>query len=414
MKPVDTFVIVGGGLAGAKAIEGARGSGFAGRVLLIGAEPHLPYERPPLSKDVLRGDAPGSSAEVAGEDFIKEHAVDIITGTAVDQIDLVERRVRLEGASGAMVPFDALLLATGSAPRPIRVPGADLEGVHYLRTLEDAETLRAAIRSGARVAVIGAGWIGTEVAASARQMGAEVVMIDPGEVPLQRPLGSEIGEVFRSLHADHGVELRMGAQVTELRGTGRVEQVVLGDQTEPADVVVVGIGVEPVIGLAKDAGLEIDNGILVNEYLGTSAAGVYAAGDVANAFHFRYNSHIRVEHWSNAVHQGTTAGRNATGPLEPYTRLPFFFSDQYDLGMEFVGMNGDADEVLIRGDVRDRKFIAWWHNGGVVSAAMNVNIWDVSDDLRTIVEANARFDPAHLIDQDIAISELKTKAAAST
>ena len=404
---VQTLVVVGGGLAGAKAVEGARAAGFAGRVLLVTEEAHLPYERPPLSKAVLRGEAEPASTEVAGESFIAEHAVDMITGTAVSGIDLSQHRVLLNGESGGRIPFDALVLATGARPRRLTLPGADLEGVHYLRTLEDAEVLGKAIKSARRVAVIGAGWIGTEVAASARQMGADVVMIDPGEVPLQRVLGNEIGPVFAELHGDHGVELRMGSQVSQLRGGRRVDGVVLDDgRIEDADVVVVGIGVDPASDIADAAGLAVENGIVVDQWLRTAAEGVYAAGDVANAFHPRYKSHVRVEHWSNAVHQGTAAGHNAVGEPQAYDRLPYFFSDQFDLGMEYVGLAGDGDEVVVRGDLAKREFIAWWHRGGSVTAAMNVNVWDVADDLRAIVESDRRIDPGRLADTDIPVGEL--------
>ena len=409
---VETLVVVGGGLAGAKAVEGARAAGYAGRVLLVGEEAHLPYERPPLSKGVLRGEAEPSTTEVAGDAFIGEHAVDMITGTAASGIDLAGRRVLLDGESGGSLPFDALVLATGATPRRLAISGAELEGVHYLRTLDQAEALGKAIRSAGRVAVIGAGWIGSEVAASARQMGAEVVMIDPGEVPLQRVLGNRIGATFAELHRENGVVLRMGRQVRELQGGNRVESVVLDDgRVETADVVVVGIGVEPASAIAAAAGLGVDNGIVVDQWLRTTAEGVYAAGDVANAFHPHYEKHLRVEHWSNAVHQGTAAGHNAVGDRQVYERLPYFFSDQFDLGMEYVGLAGDGDEVVIRGDLAKREFIAWWHRNGSVTAAMNVNIWDVADDLRAIVGSKERIDPARLADVDTPLAEMGVRAA---
>ena len=248
------------------------------------------------------------------------------------------------------------------------------------------------MRSAGRVAVIGAGWIGSEVAASARQMGAEVVLIDPAPVPLQRVLGHEIGEVFRSLHADNGVQLRSETGVVELRGTGRVEQVVLSDgRTEAADVVVIGIGVTPRVGLAEAAGLKVDDGIVVDEHLRSSAPGVYAAGDVASAWHPHYRQRLRVEHWANALNQGATAGTNAAGGTEAYDRLPYFFSDQYDLGMEYVGYGQPSDTVVIRGDRAQREFIAFWQRDGIVTAAMNVNVWDVVEDLKAIV-ASGRVD----------------------
>ena len=400
-----TLAIVGASLAGAKAAEAARDAGFDGRVVLIGEEPRAPYERPPLSKDVLRGDTEPDTTRVHPERFYDDHDIELLTERAT-ALDLEARTVRL--ASGDAVPFDAAVLAMGATPRRLELPGSGLAGVHHLRTIDDAVRLRDAIRSAGRVAVIGAGWIGSEVAASARQMGAAVVLIAPAPVPLQRVLGDAIGGVFRQLHADHGVELRLGTGATELRGTKSVEAVVLDDgRLEAADVVVAGIGVSPRTELAEDLlGLRVDNGIVVDERLRTGVDGVFAAGDVANAWHPHYGRHLRVEHWANALNQGTTAGRNAAGQRDTYTRLPYFFSDQYDLGMEYVGHSGAGDAVVVRGDTASREFIAFWHDEGVVTAAMNVNVWDVVDDLKALIEASRPVDPARLADPDIPISEL--------
>jgi 3-phenylpropionate/trans-cinnamate dioxygenase ferredoxin reductase subunit len=257
------------------------------------------------------------------------------------------------------------------------------------------------------VAVIGGGWIGSEVAASARQMGAQVVLVDPAPTPLHGVLGDEMGEVFRRLHADNGVTLRLGTGAVELRGTDTVEQVVLGDgAVEPVDVVVVGIGVTPRVDLAVAAGLKVDNGIVVDEQLQSSAPGVYAAGDVAAAWHPRYGRHLRIEHWANALNQGVTAGTNAAGRHESYTRLPYFFSDQYDLGLEYVGYADPGDPVVVRGSVVDREFIAFWHRGGVVTAAMHVNVWDVVEDLKAIVASGRALEPGRLADSAVPLGEL--------
>jgi 3-phenylpropionate/trans-cinnamate dioxygenase ferredoxin reductase subunit len=298
-------------------------------------------------------------------------------------------------AGGATVPFDAAVLATGATPRRLDVPGAGLDGVHHLRNLDDSIRLADAIRSASRVAVVGAGWIGTEVAASARQMGTEVTLIGPAAVPLQRILGAEIGAVFARLHADNGVALRLGTGVTALRGRGTVEEVVLTDgRTEPADLVVVGIGASPRLDLAVQAGLRVDDGVVVDEHLESSVSGIYAAGDIANAFHPHYGRRLRVEHWANALNQGVTAGGNAAGLHDPYVRLPYFFSDQFDLGLEYVGHAAPGDDVAVRGDLEDRKFVAFWHRHGVVTAAMNVNVWDVVDDLKALVNAARPVDSA--------------------
>ncbi|MGH9182325.1 MAG: NAD(P)/FAD-dependent oxidoreductase [Acidimicrobiales bacterium] len=399
------IVIVGASLAGAKAAEAARSGGFAGRITLIGDEPVPPYERPPLSKAVLRGEAQPESAAVHPEGFYAEHGIELLTGQTVGSIDISSRRVWLQG--GDSVPFDSAVLATGAAPRRLGIPGADLAGVHYLRTIDDSTRLADAIRRAGRVAVIGAGWIGSEVAASARQMGAEVVLIDPSPVPLRRVLGAEVGAVFRGLHADNGVALRLGVGVAELRGTTGVEEVVLADgRVEAADVAVVGVGVTPRVELAEAAGLTIGDGIVADEHLQTSAPNVYAAGDVASAWHPQYQRHLRVEHWANALDQGAAAGRNATGHRDPYTRLPYFFTDQYDLGMEYVGHGDASHEVVMRGDIDGRELIAFWHLDGIVTAAMNVNMWDVADDLRAIVTARRPLDLDLLADPSVALSDL--------
>jgi 3-phenylpropionate/trans-cinnamate dioxygenase ferredoxin reductase subunit len=400
-----TFAIIGGGLAGAKAAESARSSGFDGRIVLIGAEVHPPYERPPLSKGLLRGEADPKSTFVHDPGYYAAHDIDMVTGHAAIGLDLAARVVHVAG--GATVRFDTALLATGAAPRRLDVPGAYLDGVHHLRNLDDSMLLADAIRSASRVAVVGAGWIGTEVAASARQMGAEVTLIDPGAAPLQRVLGADIGAVIGRLHVDNGVELRLGVGVAELRGDGHVEQVVLGDgRIVAADVVVVGVGVLPRLSLAVQAGLLVDNGVVVDEHLETSAAGIFAAGDIASAFHPLYGRRLRVEHWANALNQGITAGRNAVGEREVYTRLPYFFSDQFDLGLEYVGQARPGDAVVVRGDLDDRKFLAFWHHNGMVSAAMAVNVWDVVDGLKAIISAARPVDPLGLADASTTLEQL--------
>jgi 3-phenylpropionate/trans-cinnamate dioxygenase ferredoxin reductase subunit len=409
MSRTKTLVIIGAGLAGAKAAEGARASGFDGRLVLIGDEAYRPYERPPLSKAVLRGEAEPASANVHDDGFYDEHSIELLPDRRVESLDADARHVRLD--NGDRIDFDTAVLATGAGPRALDVPGSGLDGVHYLRTVDDATALHEAISDAGRVAVIGAGWIGSEVAASARQMGALVVLIDPLAVPLQRVLGPEVGAVFRRLHADHGVDLRMGTGVSELSGSGRVEKVTLTDgSVERADVVVVGIGVQPRLGLAETAGLVVNNGVLTDQYLATSAPGIYAAGDIANAAHPLLGGPLRVEHWANALNQGLTAGRNAAGAHEPYDRLPYFFSDQYDLGMEYVGHNDPGDDVTIRGDFESREFIAFWHRHGRVTAAMNANIWDVTDDLKALIASGDPVDPARLADPDVPLADLRSPA----
>jgi 3-phenylpropionate/trans-cinnamate dioxygenase ferredoxin reductase subunit len=405
MTTDQTVVIVGASVAGAAAAAGARTSGFDGRVVLVGDEHELPYERPPLSKAVLRGEADDEATRVHDADFYAENNIELLTGRTVEALDVDAHEVRLDGND--VVSFTAAVVATGAEPRRLAIPGSALTGVHYLRSLDDSRRLGEAIRGAERVAVIGAGWIGSEVAASARQMGAAVVLVDPAPTPLHRVLGDGIGDVFRRLHADHGVTLRLGAGVAELRGVERVEQVVLTDgDVEAADLVVVGVGVTPRVELAAAAGLKLDDGIVVDEHLQSSAAGVYAAGDVASAWHPHYGRHLRVEHWANAINQGATAGINAAGGGERYTRLPYFFSDQYDLGMEYVGHSTPGDAVVVRGSLIDRQFIAFWHRDGIVTAAMNVNVWDVVDDLKAIITGGRTLDPGLLADPAVALGEL--------
>jgi 3-phenylpropionate/trans-cinnamate dioxygenase ferredoxin reductase subunit len=405
MTTDQTLVIVGASLAGAKAAEGARTAGFDGRVILVGAEHELPYERPPLSKTLLRGEADPETTRVHDDAFYATHGVELLTGRTVEDLDPDARELRLDGDE--VVRFTAAVLTTGAAPRRLDIPGSELSGVHYLREVADSLRLGDAIRKASRVAVIGAGWIGSEVAASARQMGRAVVLIDPSPTPLHRVLGDQIGEAFRQLHADHGVTLRLRTGVVGLRGRDRVEEVVLSDgRVEAADVVVVGVGVTPRVDLAVGAGMKVDDGIVVDESLQSSVPGVYAAGDVASAWHPHYRRHLRVEHWANALNQGTTAGINAAGGTDRYTRLPYFFSDQYDLGLEYVGHSEPGDDVVVRGNLANRQFIAFWHRRGVVSAAINVNVWDVADELKAIIAAGRPLDPKRLANPAVALADL--------
>jgi 3-phenylpropionate/trans-cinnamate dioxygenase ferredoxin reductase subunit len=405
MSTDPTLVVVGASLAGASAAVAARDGGFDGRIVLVGDEPGLPYERPPLSKAVLRGEAPPESAEVHDAAAYAERGIELLAGRTVTALDLSARRVVLD--DGEPVAFTAAVLATGAAHRRLGLPGADLDGVHYLRSVDDAVRLRDALHVGARVAVVGAGWIGSEVAASARQVGAEVVLVDPLPVPLQRVLGDRMGGMFARLHADHGVDLRLGAGVGGFHGAGAVDAVVLDDGTTLAvDLVVVGVGVVPRTELAAAAGLQVDNGVVTDERLETGTPGVYAAGDVASAWHPHYGRHLRVEHWANALHQGRTAGANVAAGGVAYDRIPYFFSDQYDLGMEYVGLGQPDDQVTVRGDEDARQLIAFWHRDGQVTAAMNVNVWDVVDDLRALVTSRAAVDPRALADPDVALGDL--------
>jgi 3-phenylpropionate/trans-cinnamate dioxygenase ferredoxin reductase component len=400
----STFVIVGAGLAGAKAAEALREEGFDGRVVLVGAEPERPYERPPLSKDYLRGESPREKAYVHPAAFYAEQDIELRLGTAVEAIDPGAHELVL-GAE--RLRYDRLLLATGAEPRRLVIAGGDLDGVHLLRTFADADALRARLDAGGRVVVVGAGWIGSEVAASARQKGLEVTLVDPLSVPLERVLGAEVGAVYRDLHRERGVDLRLGTGVAAFEGDGRVERVRTSDGGAiDCDLVVVGVGVAPRVGLAQEAGLAVGDGILVDAGLRTSAADVFAAGDVAGAEHPLLGRRIRVEHWANAIDQGAAAGRAMLGRDVAYDRVPYFFSDQYDVGMEYAGHALGWDRVVFRGDPAGREFIAFWLADGRVVAGMNVNVWDVNEQIQELVRSRRRVDPARLADADAALGEL--------
>jgi 3-phenylpropionate/trans-cinnamate dioxygenase ferredoxin reductase subunit len=384
MTDARTFIIVGASLAGAKAAQTLRDEGFGGRVILLGDEPVRPYERPPLSKEYLQGKADLDKVFVHAERYYEEHDIDLRLSTRVQALEVAQRTVVL--STGERLAYDSVLLATGAAPRRLTVPGANLNGVHSLRSLEDADRLQAAIRDANRVVVIGGGWIGCEVAASARQLGAEVAVVEVGALPLERVLGPELGAFYRDVHASHGVEWHLGTGVEALRGSGRVEEVVLDDGTAvQGDVFVVGVGVIPRISLGEDAGLTLENGIATDEFLRSSAADVFAAGDVASAWHPILKARIRLEHWSSALNQGPAAAKNMLGIATPYEHIPYFFSDQYDVGMEYSGYAADWDEVVFRGNPADGEFIAFWLKDGRLAAGMAVNTWDMADPIAALV-----------------------------
>jgi 3-phenylpropionate/trans-cinnamate dioxygenase ferredoxin reductase subunit len=401
---MSTFVIVGAGMAGGKAAETLREEGFDGRVVLIGAEPERPYERPPLSKDYLRGESERAAVYLQEDpSWYEQHEVELRPSTAVESLDVAGRAVVLDG--GERVPYDALLLATGAEPRRLAIPGADLEGVHVLRTLDDCDALRGVFDRGGRLVVVGAGWIGCEVAASARQRGMEVTVVEPQSVPLERVLGPELGAFYRDVHADHGVALRLGTGVEAIEGAGRVERVRAGDGTTlEADAVVIGVGVAPRTALAEGV-LDVDDGILVDAGLRTIADGVFAAGDVANHDH-PILGRLRVEHWANALEQGPAAARAMLGQDVSYDRVPYFFSDQYDVGMEYAGHSRPDDEVVFRGDPATREFIAFWLRDGRVTAGMNVNVWDVNEHIQALVRSGMSVDVGRLTDPDVALDEI--------
>jgi 3-phenylpropionate/trans-cinnamate dioxygenase ferredoxin reductase component len=407
-----TFLIVGASLAGAKAAETLRAEGFDERVILIGAEEERPYERPPLSKDYLRGEVDRETVYVHPDGFYAEHDIELRLGRTAVSLNTAARELALD--DGKRLCYDRLLLTIGAEPRRLSIPGSELDGVLYLRSVGDCDALRGRLDRGGRVVVIGAGWIGAEVAASARQRGLEVTVIDPLTVPLERVLGTEVGAVYRDIHLDHGVQMLMGTGVEAFEGGTAVERVRTADGRELAcDFVVVGVGVQPRTGLAAQAGLAVDNGILVDEHLQTRAPGVFAAGDAANAHHPFYGERIRVEHWANALHQGPVAARAMLGAPAAYDRLPYFFSDQYDVGMEYAGFARTWDRVVFRGDPATREFIAFWLVEDRVVAGMNANVWDVTDAIQRLIRERVAVDDRRLADPDVSLDDLVSADAGS-
>jgi len=401
------YVIVGASLAGAKAAQTLREEGFGGPIMLIGQETERPYERPPLSKDYLLSKAERETIYVHPAGWYAEHDVELRLGTTVTGVDPAAHEVTL--ADGSRVGYAKLLLTTGSSPRRLPVPGADFDGVHYLRRVDDSDRIRDAFAAASRVAVIGAGWIGLETTAAARLAGVEVTVLETAELPLLRVLGREAAEVFAGLHREHGVDLRFGVQVAEITESGgRADGVRLADGSHiPAEAVIVGVGITPNSQLAEAAGLEVGNGVVTDARLRSSDPDIYAAGDVANAYHPLLGRHIRVEHWANALNQPQAAARAMLGQDTAYDLVPYFYTDQYDLGMEYAGYvePGGYDQVVFRGDVQRREFIAFWLAGGRVLAGMNVNVWDVNEAIQAVVRGGRAVDAARLADVDVPLEE---------
>ena len=408
MQATRNIVIAGASLAGAKAAEALREQGFDGPVTLIGDEVHRPYERPPLSKEYLIGKAELATVFVHGESWYAEHDVRLLLGSRVARVDRSAHQVEL--TDGTTTGYHKLLLATGSSPRALRVDGADAAGVLYLRRIEDSERLKHTVGEAGRLAVIGAGWIGLEAAAAARLAGVEVTVIEAAAAPLLRVLGPEAAEVFTRLHREQGVDFRFNAQVSGITtANGRATGVRLADgSTIGADAVLVAVGAAPNTRLAEDAGLRVRDGVVADAGLATDDPDIYATGDVVSAYHPFLGVHLRVEHWANALNQPATAAAAMLGKPAAYDRLPYFFTDQYDLGMEYTGHvpDGDYDRVVFRGDVAARDFIAFWLRDGRVLAGMNVNVWDVTDPIRDLIRTRAQVNPAALANPEVPLAQL--------
>jgi 3-phenylpropionate/trans-cinnamate dioxygenase ferredoxin reductase subunit len=396
MNTQPSFVIVGGGMAGALAAQTLREEGFDGKITLLGQEPNAPYERPPLSKDYLQGKADRDSIFVQPKPWYAEHAVELSLDSAVTSFEPASRTVTT--AAGERLSYDKLLLATGSKPRRLDVPGADLDGVYYLRNVEDSERIKIEFARAKRVVIIGAGWIGLETAAAARAAGLDVTLLVSGDLPLQHVLGPEVAPIFDELHRSHGVDVRCRTTAVELNGRhGCVTGVRLSDSTKiDADMIIVGVGVAPRTELAAAAGLKIDNGIVVDEHLRTSDPDIFAAGDIAQTYSPRLGRHIRVEHWANARRQGAVAAKSMLGQDAVDLRPSYFFTDQYDLSMEYTGDIGPAgyDRVIFRRYADPGQMIVFWLYEQRLQAGMNINIWDVADDIERLIQS------AHPINAD--------------
>jgi 3-phenylpropionate/trans-cinnamate dioxygenase ferredoxin reductase subunit len=393
---VERIVIVGSGGAGTKAAESLRKRGYDGSLTLVTTDPHPPYARPPLSKAYLRGELELEKFFLALPDEL-----DLRLSTTVAEI--ADREIVLE--SGERLPFDRLLLATGSEPR--RLPGPELEGIHYLRNVENSDAIREHAKASQRAVVIGAGFIGSEVAASLRQLGLNVTIVEGGRLPLEHAFGPEIGAFYRDLHVAEGVEVLTDAKLERFEGNGSVQAARLEDgRTLETDLVVVGIGVSPRTQLAEAAGLDVDKGVLVSERLEASVPGIYAAGDIANAQHPFYGTRVRIEHWFNAANQGPVAAANMLGEDEPYDRIPYFYSDQFDTKMEYSGHAPEWDEVVFRGDPETRTFMAFWLQDDRVLAGMSVNVPDTTEPVEALIRGRKPVDRARLVDPDSPLESL--------
>lgn len=408
--PAD-YVIIGGGLAASRAAEGIRSLDTAGSIVLVTEEERLPYERPPLSKGVLKGDDPIESVFTHDESWYADNRVDLRIGDPATALDAARRTVTL--GAGTVLAYEKLLIATGSSARALDVPGAELDGVHYLRTMPESATLTARFAPGHRLVIVGAGWIGLEVAAAAVEAGCRVTVVEPQPAPLFAVMGPEIGGWFADLHRSHGVEFHFGEGVERIEGQNQVTGLVTTNGLSvSADTVVVGVGISPNTSLAQDAGIAIDNGILADASQRTSDPAVWAAGDVANWESKTLGIHVRVEHWANANDGGYAAGRAMAGSGETYDPVPFFFSDQYDVGLEYAGhvARGADAELVVRGDPGSNEFMAFWvvpaDSGVRVLAGMHVNVWDTIEAVQTLVREGTSVDRSRLADTGIPLSEL--------
>lgn len=417
MSTLQNVTVIGGGLAGAKTVEALREQGFNGEIVIVAEEQHLPYERPPLSKGYLAGASAFEDAIVHPVSWYEEQGVTLRQGVRATRLDPAAHTVSLD--DGSELSYGRLVLATGSQPRQLPLPGAEASNVHMLRTVEDSDVIRQTFGEGKKLVLIGGGWIGLEVAATARQAGTDVTVLEGAPLPLLRVLGPKVAEVFAELHRSHGVNLQTEVRVAGIETTGSGPSIATGVRLEdgeiiPADAIIIGVGVAPRVELAEQAGLAVDNGVLVDSSLRTSDPDIFAVGDIAHHEHPVLGRRIRVEHWANAMNQPATAVATILGTETPYTELPYFFTDQYDLGSEYIGyaVEDSYDQVLVRGNLSTREFVAFWVSteteGGPVQiqAAMNVNVWDVIDEIKPLIAEQRPVDATRLVDPDVPFSAL--------
>jgi 3-phenylpropionate/trans-cinnamate dioxygenase ferredoxin reductase component len=403
----DTVLIVGAGQTAAMATRTLRRRGFGGRVVLIGEEPHLPYQRPPLSKEYLQGVEERSGLFLLSEEWCVKNDLEVRLGTRVEGIDAVDRAIELSDQT--RVRGDAVLIATGGRPR--QIPGVQGERVHYLRTIEDSDRIKAMLGPDTRLVVIGGGFIGLEVAASARVLGAQVTVLEMLDVPLERVLGRQMGAVCAELHRGHGVQLLTGDTVETVTETaeGVVVRTGRGAVVE-GDLVVVGVGIAPNVEVAEAAGLKVANGIVVDEYCRTSLDGVYAAGDVANHFHPLYERYLRVEHFDNANKQGAAAANNILGRATVFDDPHWFWSDQYEVNIQHAGHADAWTELVIRGSVEQRDFVAFYLDGATLRAAFGIDRGEDISAAKELIAARAAPEPDQLRDEDVDLFDLLPEA----
>jgi 3-phenylpropionate/trans-cinnamate dioxygenase ferredoxin reductase subunit len=403
-----TFAILGGGLAGWSAAATLRDRGYDGRIVIIANEREPPYDRPPLSKDYLRGERTRAETLLRPAPWYAEQEIELETGVTATHLDASNHRVVLDG--GRELAYERVLVATGGRPRRLDVPGSDLAGIMYLRSIEDAERIREALLPGLRVCIVGGGFIGLEVAAAARRRGAEVTIIEALSAPLERILGHAIGDVCGELHRDQGVNIRTGCAVAGFAGTQRVSGVLAADGSLiGCDAAIVGVGIEPAVEALAGSGVKVGDGVVVDALMRTTVEGVYAAGDVARHAHPRHGS-VRVEHWQNALDQGATAARNMLDAAEPYAPVHWFWSDQYDSNLQYAGFAPRWDSVVLRGDPADRSFLAFYLTDGALTAAFGMNRGRDVRRAARLIESGQRIDPRALSDEGLDLRELASRA----